>query len=57
MLALEAGLDELSKSLENLDESANIRQEEIQDYDATLEELEETRAFYVEKTGRSRIQV
>ena len=49
VLALEAGLDELSKSLENLDEASNIRLGEIQNYDATLTELEETREFYVGK--------
>lgn len=49
VLALEAGLEELSKSLDNLDEASDIREEEIQNYDATLAELEETRAFYVGK--------
>jgi len=49
VLALEAGLDELTQSLENLDEASGIRQEEIQNYDATLAELEEIRVFYVEK--------
>ena len=49
VLALEAGLSELSESLENLDEVSGIRQEEIQNHDATLAELEETSSFYVEK--------
>ena len=49
VLALEAGLSELSESLENLDEASGIRQEEIENYDATLAELEETRSFYVGK--------
>lgn len=49
VLALKAGLSELSESLENLDEASGIRQEEIENYDATLAELEETRSFYVEK--------
>ena len=29
--------------------ASGIRQEEIENYDATLAELEETRSFYVEK--------
>ena len=49
VLSLEAGLSELSESLQNLDEASGIRQEEIEDYDAILAELEETRSFYVEK--------
>ena len=36
VLALEAGLSELSESLENLDEASGIRQEEIQNYDREL---------------------
>jgi hypothetical protein len=56
VLALEAGLEELNKSLENLDEASGIRQDEIQNYDATLAELEETRAFYVEKLEALELQ-